>query len=381
MQRRAAARWLLCPVAFAFGHWCLLLDACHGCLLGLCPILWDVSSRKPSDPSRGYVLLAWLIALLVWLVYSYATIVTLRLILSWCPEVCVRRCASAGRATLAAAVQGVHRWGLLETIAYDLAFALVAQGCHMLPARGDGAATSAAGGAALAVSLAGDLAALPCLAYSTRLHAAGEVSRPARSFLLASAFLAPPVLAPLAILHGSLALGSVVAFAAYVALALLLVLPGERPLPDDETTARIARACASASVSLVAGFSTLIAACGLDGMKPFALGAACVGHVGYFAAVLALCSGWVSPPGSWEYLKWQIVMLGSLAAAIVVGSAWSLSGLTGTAYTFLPIWLMEKEAELAKDSVGLKLLGVYLLGRFMDRKHITSMFDPYSLYF
>merc|ERR1711941_5988 len=103
--------------------------------------------------------------------------------------------------------------------------------------------------------------------------------------------------------------------------------------------------CLVASVLLITIFAGSHVA-GFDpaGLRPFSLGAICLGNIMYFVALLIQCSPWQAGSGA-TFWAWQCLMLLSLLVALVVGSVYSMPSMRNVASTFLVLWVMDKELE------------------------------------
>merc|ERR1719421_1093693 len=92
--------------------------------------------------------------------------------------------------------------------------------------------------------------------------------------------------------------------------------------------------CIAASVLLITAF-LFVRVSGVNSsyMRPFATGAMCLGNIMYFLGLLIVSSKWHCSDGS--YVVHQVLMLGSLVVAMLLGSVFGVPSMANTATTFL----------------------------------------------
>jgi len=312
----------------------------------------------------------------VWLVSIVGLLATLGPCLAYLCGPVLLRCAKwLTTEVLQPVALALHRWGVWEAAAYLLAFLFSAQSCQYPAAQAD---------AAIMVALTGSLAFAPCWMYSTSCHTTGSGDK--EKFLLLSYALAAGVFAPLALLHDSQLLGFLTVLSAYGSLGFVFFAFGFGFAVGFDGRDALHR-CAAASLALIAGFAGLrILGVNPAVLQPFGTAVMVLGNVMYFLALLIVSSGWRSQ--SAPYAVRQCAMLGSLLAAILVGSVFAMPSMTNTATTFLVLWLMEKQLEVDwRPGMGmvvtfLNFVFLYFAAHYLHThpEHVVSLFDARGVY-
>lgn len=238
--------------------------------------------------------------------------------------------------------------------------------------------------AGIMVSLTGGLLFIPCWAYSTSLH----MNKPGGDkdkFLMLSHFLVAGLMIPLALIHQSSLLGFLAVLAVYGGLGFIFLAFGWGFAIGFDSRDALNR-CIVASVVLILAFTSFrVLGRNPTWVRPFVLGGMCLGNIMYFLAMLIATGGWRKSYEEW--IKMQVVMALSLFFALLVGFVYSIPAMANTACTFLVLWLMEKQLQI--DFRGCGIVVVFLncvclfLGSLWLNHHpefIISMFDGKGLY-
>eukprot|EP01063_Lacrimia_lanifica_P024538 TRINITY_DN32416_c0_g1_i1.p1 TRINITY_DN32416_c0_g1~~TRINITY_DN32416_c0_g1_i1.p1 ORF type:complete len:641 (+),score=148.11 TRINITY_DN32416_c0_g1_i1:63-1985(+) len=247
-----------------------------------------------------------------------------------------------------------HRWGLIEAANYAACFVLTADGYRLSPEHRD---------AGTFISLSGlALAAGPCFAYSSALHAVDILRRlPHRTSAQLEGLFVAALAAPLALARESTLLGYITAFGLYGAAGFSVVSRGLCWLVGfhDKKALHVSNVIAAAS--LVA-FSSVDVLTAQDSavrrvLTPFRSAGFVMSGIVHYLAMLIMTSElylketswsyWYNPkPYSRRYWKMQARMVASLAAGLTVGHLKHLPGLANTCTTFAVLYLTEKWIEL-----------------------------------
>jgi hypothetical protein len=147
---------------------------------------------------------------------------------------------------------------------------------------------------------------------------------------------------------------------------------------EDEKA--IPRTMASSFVLIVLFVGVKVAGVALPYFNIFSTGVLVVGGFVYFVSLLIISSKWYQAHTD-IYVWHQILAIGSLIAALFVGSVWDISFIRNMAGTFLALYLMEKYIEIpnithhwALGSLGLGLI-LYTFSM------IIRMYPQYFLFF
>jgi len=228
----------------------------------------------------------------------------------------------------------IHRWGVLETLAYAAAFVFLVHGGRY-PAHFDDAGTF--------VSLTGGLAAIALWFYSTALHVTG--GEPSESFVSLSNAFAALTLAPLAVTHQSRLMGTLTGFAFYGALGFSAFNVGLCFFIGFTSRDALIRVAVT-SFLLICTLVTLHL-CGVQGsyyVQPFGPALMCLGNVTYFLAMLISSSQHVCK--NEKYVVLNACMVASLVAALATGHILGLAGMVNTTTVFLVLYAMTKINEM-----------------------------------
>jgi len=258
--------------------------------------------------------------------------------------------------------------------AYVLATAFTAQGSRYPDLHSD---------AASIVCLAGGLAFVPAWVYSTKLHT--PVGDNVDAYMCVSGCMLCGVLVPLSLIHQSPLIGFFAVLSLYAALGFVFAAFGLGfviGFDGSDSTRR----CLVASIVLVLLFSSFRVS-GVEPLyiQPFAVGVMSLGNVMYFLALLILSSEWHSSKET--YMIYQVAMIASITATLLLGCVFSMPAMTNTALTFLVLYILEKELEF--DWHGfyvvvafLNFAALFCLALFMHNHagDIVTLFDPKGLY-
>jgi len=268
----------------------------------------------------------------------------------------------------------LHELGVFELIAYELAILLSVEGARY-PTGSD---------AGINVSLLGGLLFLPCWAYSTGLHMSSSGGNKDK-FLVLSHVMVASILVPLAVIHQSQLIGFLAVLAVYGSLGFIFLAFGFGFLIGFDSKDALLR-CVAASVVLIVGFGSMrVAGLSPTWLRPFAVGAMCLGNVMYFLGMLIATSCIRRHEG--HYYAWQGAMVASLAAALLVGCVFAIPAMTNTACTFLVLWLLEKQLEInwnhwAIVVIFFNCLGLCLVSLWLNHhpEFILALFNAKGVY-
>jgi len=310
---------------------------------------------------------------IMWLVAVSGIILTVGPCVAYLLGPLLLRCAAAlVIRVLAPLATFLHEHGFIEALAYLSSVAMVAQGLRYPPAQAQ---------AGMMVSLTGGLFLIPCWGYSTALHVkqpGGDLNK----FVMLSNALVAGVLAPLAILHDSRLVGFLAVLALYGAMGFMFSAFGFGFLIGFDGKAGLQH-CLASSVLLVGLFLALrVSGVSPAWLRPFGTGAMCLGNIMYFLAILILSSD-----RRCNYKRTNGLMLGSLLAAMFVGSVWALPSMSNTACVFFVLWVMTKQIEVKWGGCEVVVLFanfvvLYFMAHYLHThpKLVTSMFDPEGLF-
>lgn len=340
-------------------------------LLGMRDFLAELDAQKsPADRVMGFfsfINIIWLIAVLG-IVGTVGPCVAYLLgpVLLMCGRALVN-------VVLVPLATFMHDKGIIEAIAYLLSLVVAAQGLRYPSAQAE---------AGMMVGFTGGLFIIPCWGYSTALHVKTR-GGDQNAFIMLSNALIAAVLVPLAIMHDSRLIGFGAVLAVYGALGFMFSAFGMGFVIGFDSKAGLHR-CLAASVFLVVAFVALrVLGVNPAFLRPFATGAMCLGNVMYFLAMLILSSKFHRG----DYKVRNGLMLGSLLAALLVGSVYALPSMSNTACVFLVLWIMEKEFEVDWGGIGIVILFVNFVAMYFAAHYlhthpelVTSMFDPEGLF-
>jgi len=351
-------RSLTFPCLSVLAQWYLYLDPKGA--LSLCPLVWPVRNKMPA---LWMLVQQNLVPLTFIVVVSVEAAILIGLINVCLPKI-VGQFVNRIVLFFLRPFVSIMRWRFLqEVVLHFFTFSVCAQSRRKM-----GSQTFSA----QAFGFVGALLLAASSMYSFFLHVPRTISKQWIYFLFAMSLFG--MLAPFSLSQESQIYGCLAVAIGHAVVTWLFTKAGFGGSGWKGSL------CSGALASMGV-FATLVlvrSSSDHENLEPLALGGVLLGHIAYFLSLLLLTSKWIAP--SDDYWNLQCIMGMSLSIVLLIGKNFDIAAFNNTSNVVLIIWLMLKEMELKIDSIGVKVLAVYMLYLFLDKESVAAMFDPRGLY-